>query len=77
MLILKARLPLPPSANPPDIPESVVEQTGRRLPLALFFHIPLNDRAKSPHQSSRSLNKPNGGCWQRIDGLLMEEYLTV
>ena len=58
ILILEAFL-LPPSENLPHIPESVVEeQTGRHLPLPLFFKIPLNDRAKSPHQSSRSSNKP-------------------
>lgn len=78
ILILEVFLLLPPSENLPQIPESVVEeQTGRHLPLPLFFKIPLNDRAKSPHQSSRSPNKPNGGCWQRIDSLLMEESLTV
>lgn len=33
-------------------------------------------RANSSLQSPHSLNKPNGGCWQGIDSLLMKEFLT-
>lgn len=56
------------------------EQTGRHLPLALFIYFfkkkRKGDRANSSLQSPHSLNKPNGGCWQGIDSLLMKEFLT-
>lgn len=44
--------------------------------LFLFFFKRKGYRANSSLQSPHSLNKPNGGCWQGIDSLLMKEFLT-